>query len=46
MLTMSLVLSLIALLLAIGSAVERVPLWVPVVLLATALLVQAIPVAR
>jgi hypothetical protein len=46
MLTVALILSLAALILAIASAVKPVPLWIAVVLLSILHLVQSIPMGR
>lgn len=46
MLTVSLILSVLALLLAVASAVDRCPLWVAVVLLSILSLLHAVPLGR
>jgi len=46
MLTVSLILALCALILAIASAVKPIPLWIAVVLLAILSLLNAIPLGR
>jgi len=46
MLTVSLILALCALILAIASAVKPIPLWIAVVLLAILSLLHAIPLGR
>jgi hypothetical protein len=46
MLTVALILSLAALILAIASAVKPIPLWIAVVLLAILSLLQSIPLGK